>query len=30
LLLKPKIPKYREPNERNVKGSSRRINFHSS
>jgi len=30
LLLKPKTPKYREPNERNVKGSSRRINFHSN
>ena len=30
-LLKPiKIPKYREPNERNAKGSSIAINFHLS
>jgi len=27
-LLKPKIPKYREPNKRNAKGSSITINFH--
>ena len=29
-VFKPKIPKYREPNERNGKGSSITINFHSS
>jgi len=29
-LLKPKIPKYREPNERNAEGSSITINFHPS
>jgi len=30
LLLKPKIPQKRAPNERNMKGSSITINFHSS
>ena len=29
-LLKPKIPKYREPSERNAKGISIAINFHLS
>ena len=29
-LLKPKIHKYREPNERNAQGNSITINFHSS
>ena len=28
--IKPKIPKHRKPNERNVKGVSITINFHSS
>ena len=29
-LSKPKIPKYREPNQRNAKGSSVTLKFHSS
>ena len=29
-LLKPKIPKYWEPNERNAQGNTTTINFHSS
>ena len=29
-LLKPKIPKYRKPNERNAKESSIAMNFYSS
>ena len=29
-LLKPKIPKYREPNKRNAKGSSIATNYYSS
>ena len=30
LLLKPKIPKYREPDERNAKESTKAIKFHTS